>query len=40
VLSGGELAAMVIIDAVVRLIPGVLGSAASPLDDSHVAGLL
>ena len=40
VLSGGELAAMVVIDAVVRLLPGVLGSAASPLDDSHVAGLL
>ena len=40
VLSGGELAAMVVIDAVVRLLPGVLGSAASPLDDSHVDGLL
>jgi len=40
VLSGGELAAMVIIDAVVRLLPGVLGSEASLLDDSHVAGLL
>jgi len=40
VLSGGELAAMVVIDAAVRLLPGVLGSAASPLDDSHVAGLL
>ena len=40
VLSGGELAAMVVIDAVVRLLPGVLGSAASPLDDSHVGGLL
>jgi len=40
VLSGGELAAMVVIDAVVRLLPGVLGSQASPLDDSHVAGLL
>jgi tRNA (guanine37-N1)-methyltransferase len=40
VLSGGELAAMVIVDAVVRLIPGVLGSAVSPLDDSHVSGLL
>ena len=40
VLSGGELAAMVVIDAVVRLLPGVLGSAESPLDDSHVAGLL
>lgn len=40
VLSGGELAAMVVIDAVVRLVPGVLGSAASPLDDSHATGLL
>ena len=40
VLSGGELAAMVIVDAVVRLLPGVLGSQASPLDDSHVTGLL
>jgi len=40
VLSGGELAAMVVIDAVVRLIPGFLGSEASPLDDSHATGLL
>jgi len=40
VLSGGELAAMVVIDAVVRLLPGVLGSEASPLDDSHSTGLL
>ena len=40
VLSGGELAAMVVVDAVVRLLPGVLGSELSPLDDSHVAGLL
>ncbi len=40
VLSGGELAAMVVIDAVVRLLPGVLGSEASLVDDSHVAGLL
>ncbi|MBA7482797.1 tRNA (guanine-N(1)-)-methyltransferase [subsurface metagenome] len=40
VLSGGELAAMVVIEAVVRLIPGVLGSEASLLDDSHVTGLL
>ena len=40
VLSGGELAAMVVADAVVRLLPGVLGSAASPLDDSHTTGLL
>jgi len=40
VLSGGELAAMVVVDAVVRLLPGVLGSEASPLDDSHSTGLL
>ena len=40
VLSGGELAATVVIDAVVRLLPGVLGSEASPLDDSHTTGLL
>jgi tRNA (guanine37-N1)-methyltransferase len=40
VLSGGELAAMVIVDAVARLIPGVLGSLNSPLEDSHVGGLL
>ena len=40
VLSGGELAAMVVVDAVARLIPGVLGSEASPLDDSHATGLL
>jgi len=40
VLSGGELAAMVMVDAVVRLLPGVLGSEASPLDDSHSTGLL
>ena len=40
VLSGGELPSMVVIEAVVRLIPGVLGSEESALDDSHVAGLL
>jgi len=40
VLSGGELAAMVVADAVVRLIPGALGSEASPIDDSHTTGLL
>jgi len=40
VLSGGELAAMVVVDAVVRLLPGVLGSEASLLDDSHTTGLL
>jgi len=40
VLSGGELAAMVVVDAVVRLLPGVLGSEDSPLNDSHSTGLL
>ncbi len=40
VLSGGELAAMVIADSVVRLVSGVLGSEASPIDDSHATGLL
>ncbi|MDD2233463.1 MAG: tRNA (guanosine(37)-N1)-methyltransferase TrmD [Desulfitobacteriaceae bacterium] len=40
VLTGGELAAMVIVDAVSRLIPGVLGEAASAQEDSHSDGLL
>jgi tRNA (guanine37-N1)-methyltransferase len=40
VLSGGELAALVVIDAVARFIPGVLGEAASVDDESHSAGLL
>jgi len=40
VLSGGELAAMVVVDAVVRLVPGALGSEDSTRDDSHAAGLL
>jgi tRNA (guanine37-N1)-methyltransferase len=40
VLSGGELAAMVITESVFRLVPGVLGSEESPRDDSHVGGLL
>lgn len=40
VISGGELAAMVIIDALARLIPGVLGHPASAQQDSFVAGLL
>ena len=40
VLSGGEIAAMVVVDAVVRLVPGVLGSAESAKDESHAAGLL
>jgi tRNA (guanine37-N1)-methyltransferase len=40
VLSGGEPAAIVVVDGVVRLLPGVLGSAESLVDDSHVGGLL
>ncbi len=40
VLTGGELPAMVVIDSVLRLIPGVLGSEESALDDSHAGGLL
>ncbi len=40
VLSGGELAAMVLIDAVVRLIPGVLGHEAGAEDESFADGLL
>jgi tRNA (guanine37-N1)-methyltransferase len=40
VLTGGELAAMVVTDVVVRLLPGVLGSGESLLFESHTAGLL
>jgi tRNA (guanine37-N1)-methyltransferase len=40
VLSGGELPALVVVDAVVRLIPGVLGSDESAAGDSHTDGLL
>jgi len=40
VLSGGELPALVLIDAVVRLLPGVLGDEASAAQDSFVEGLL
>lgn len=40
VLSGGELAAMVLIDAVVRLLPGVMGHAESGTDESFETGLL
>lgn len=40
VISGGELGAMVIIDAMARLVPGVLGHSASALQDSFEAGLL
>jgi len=40
ILGGGELAAMVICNAVVRLLPGALGSELSSLNDSHADGLL
>jgi tRNA (guanine37-N1)-methyltransferase len=40
VLSGGELAAAVLIDAVTRLLPGVLGDEQSALQDSFMDGLL
>jgi tRNA (guanine37-N1)-methyltransferase len=40
VLTGGELAALVLIDAVVRLIPGVLGDPSGAIDDSHASGLI
>jgi tRNA (guanine37-N1)-methyltransferase len=40
VLSGGEIAAMAVIDSVVRLIPGVLGDEESAVQDSFMQGLL
>jgi tRNA (guanine37-N1)-methyltransferase len=40
VLSGGELAAAVVIDAVARLLPGVLGDESSHVEDSYTTGLL
>lgn len=40
ILTGGELAAMVVVDAVVRLIPGVLGSEESLHEESHMEGVL
>ena len=40
VLAGGELAAMVVIEACVRLLPGVIGQAASLTEESFEAGLL
>ena len=40
VLTGGELPALVVAEAVVRLVPGVLGSAESASEESHAAGLL
>lgn len=40
VLNGGEVAAMVVIEAVVRLVPGAMGNTESPLDESFSGGLL
>lgn len=40
VLTGGELPALILIDALSRLIPGVLGDPDGAMDDSHAAGLL
>lgn len=40
VLSGGEIPAMVVVDAVVRWLPGALGDPDAPADDSHASGLL
>jgi tRNA (guanine37-N1)-methyltransferase len=40
VLSGGEIPAMVIVEAVTRLVPGVLGDMRAVIDDSHSSGLL
>ena len=40
VLSGGELAALVVLDAMVRLLPGVMGAADSATEESFSAGLL
>ena len=40
VLTGGELAAMVMIDATVRFVPGVLGNMSSSMGDSFSNGLL
>jgi tRNA (guanine37-N1)-methyltransferase len=40
VLTGGELAAMVVVDAVARLVPGVIGSVANVEGDSITSGLL
>ena len=40
VLSGGEIAALVLLDACVRLLPGVMGAAESAAEESHSQGLL
>jgi tRNA (guanine37-N1)-methyltransferase len=40
VLNGGEVAVLVIVEAVARLLPGVVGNAASLVEESHEGGLL
>ena len=40
VLTGGELPALILIDAIARLLPGVLGDPDGAMDDSHATGLL
>lgn len=40
VMTGGEIAAQAMLDATVRLLPGVLGNAQSAVDESHYVGLL
>lgn len=40
VLTGGELPALILIDAISRLLPGVLGDPDGAMDDSHASGLL
>src|SRR5438093_291331 len=40
VLTGGEIPAMVVVDAVARYIPGVVGDPIAPHQDSHATGLL
>jgi tRNA (guanine37-N1)-methyltransferase len=40
VLSGGEIPAMVLVDAITRLLPGALGDPSAPFEDSHTDGLL
>ncbi len=40
VMTGGEIAALAVVDATARLLPGVLGNVASPVEESFQAGLL
>src|SRR5207344_2005773 len=40
VLTGGELPAMILVDAISRLLPGVLGDPDGAADDSHASGLI